>query len=233
MWLSLGSLANNKTSAVNSAKFKFLPAVSGGRVSAPSGPPPVALGSRAGTRNIAQFFLGEGFVTQPGSIECFHKVPPTPGSHPHRTSNGRWRIVMMFELLLRHVRPLTLFYEAFSFHRPHVRQRFVITKDTAVISTRRHFLISSARTLTSMLAGDSTLSLFSSATMAPLTAATTRQEDPEPSLARAAAVTGQDGNKARVSHTAPTPVKICKTRVPDNNSMDMIAATVKTPKAHS
>ena len=205
----------------------------GGRVSAPSGPPPVVPGSRAETPNIAQFFLGEGFVTQPGSIECLDKIPPTLGSHPHRTCTGRWRIVMMFELLLRHVRPLTLLYEAVSFNRPHARQRFVITKNTAVFSTRRHFLINSACTLISMLAGDSTPSLVSSATMAPRTAATTRQEDPQPALARAAAVTGQDDSKARVSHTTPPPATICKTRVPDNNSRDMMAATVKTPKAHS
>ena len=50
---------------------------------------------------------------------------------------------------------------------------------------------------------------------APRTAAATKQVDPEPALARAAA-TGQAGNTGRVSHTTPnTLVTIRKTRIPD------------------
>ena len=49
MWLALGTLANNKTPAINGAKsFRYLPAVSEGRVSAPSGPPPAVLGREQG-----------------------------------------------------------------------------------------------------------------------------------------------------------------------------------------
>ena len=62
------------------------------------------------------------------------------------------------------------------------------------------------------------------------TAAATKQEDPEPALARAAA-TGQVGNTARVSHTTPISVTIRNTRVPDFQSRGLTAATVKTPIA--
>ena len=61
-------------------------------------------------------------------------------------------------------------------------------------------------------------------------ASATKQEDPEPALARATA-TGPVGNTARVSHTTPTPVTIRKTRVPDSHSRGLTAATVKTPLA--
>ena len=44
MWLALGTLANNLTPVMNSANSVSLPAVSGGRVSAPSGLPPAAPG---------------------------------------------------------------------------------------------------------------------------------------------------------------------------------------------
>ena len=46
------------------------------------------------------------------------------------------------------------------------------------------------------------------------TTAATKQEDPEPALARAAA-TGQAGNTARASRTTPIPVTIRKTHIPD------------------
>ena len=48
MWLPLGTLANNKTPAINGSKLFSLPAVSGGRVSAPSVPPPAAPGRGQG-----------------------------------------------------------------------------------------------------------------------------------------------------------------------------------------
>ena len=89
-----------------------------------------------------------------------------------------------------------------------------------------------------MLAGASTPGLVSSGTMAPrtvagknaccATAAATKQKDPEPALAWAAA-TGQAGNTARASHTTPTPVTNRKTRVPDIHSTGLTAAMVETP----
>ena len=89
-----------------------------------------------------------------------------------------------------------------------------------------------------MLAGASTPSLVSSGTTAPRTPAgkstccattmATKQQDPEPALARAAAP-GQAGNTARVSHTTPTPVTIRRTRVPDIHSRGLTAATAKAP----
>ena len=48
MCLALGSLASNKTPAINGAKLILLPAMSGGRVSAPSGPTSAALGRGQG-----------------------------------------------------------------------------------------------------------------------------------------------------------------------------------------
>ena len=168
----------------------------------------------------------------------FHKIPPTPGSHPRRTGTGRLRIVMKFALLVIHLRPMTLLYGTVSSHRPHARQPFVITKVSDLNATTRHILLHSARTPLLMLAGASTPSLVSSGTTAPrpaagknaccATAAATKQENPEPALARAAA-TGQAPNTARVSHT--TSVTIRKTRVPDIHSRGLTAATVKAPIA--
>ena len=62
------------------------------------------------------------------------------------------------------------------------------------------------------------------------TAAATKQEDPEPALARAA-TTGQAGNTDRVSHTNPTPATMRKTLVPEIHSRSLTAPTVKTPIA--
>ena len=103
---------------------------------------------------------------------------------------------------------------------------------------RRRILKNNARTLSLMLEGAPTPSLVSSATTATRTAAgrnaccgtaaATKQEGPEPALARAAA-TGQAGDKARVSHT-PT-VTIHKTRIPNTPSRGLTAATVRTPIA--
>ena len=57
MWVALGTLANNKKPASNGAEFVSLSAVSGERVSAPSGPPPVALGRGQG-RATSRLLLG-------------------------------------------------------------------------------------------------------------------------------------------------------------------------------
>ena len=110
----------------------------------------------------------------------------------------------------------------------------------ALIASRRHILVNSARTLLLMPTGASTPSLVSSETTAPrtaagknaccATAAATKQGDPEPALARAAA-TGQAGNTTRVSHTTPNLATICKTFVPDIHSRSLTAAKVKTPIA--
>ena len=60
MWLALGTLANDKTPAINGAKLFSLPAVSGGRVSAPSGPPPAAPGRGQGRATSQTSTLATG-----------------------------------------------------------------------------------------------------------------------------------------------------------------------------
>ena len=118
---------------------------------------------------------------------------------------------MKFALVLIHFQPIT-YHGVASSPRPHARQPFSITKDTALIATRRHILYNSARTILLMLVGASTPSLVSSGTTAPrtaagmsaccATAAATKQVDPAPALARITA-TGHAGKTVRVSHTTP------------------------------
>ena len=131
----------------------------------------------------------------------FHKIAPTPGSHPSRTRTGRLRTVMKFALLLIHFQPITLLYGAALSHRPHARQSFVITKGTALIATRRNVLLNSAHTLLFMLAGAPTPSLVSSGTTAPRV----------PSLARAhAALPPRQQNKRtrnQLPQGPPPPVR--------------------------
>ena len=52
MWFSLGTLANNKTPDIHGTKLFLLPVVSGGRVSAPSGPPHAAPGRGQGRAKL-------------------------------------------------------------------------------------------------------------------------------------------------------------------------------------
>ena len=96
-WIVLDALANNRTPAINSAKFFSLPAVSGGRVSASSGPTPAALGRGQGRATSQTSAWATGSQRNPVVMNV-HKIPPIPGSHPRRTRTGRLRTVMKFEL---------------------------------------------------------------------------------------------------------------------------------------
>ena len=142
---------------------------------------------------------------------------------------------MKSALLVVPFRPMALLYGAASSRRPHARQPFVISKDTALIfhetsySFKKcsHPFINASGCINPELGqlGDNGAAYRRwQERMLPYRRGN-KQEGPEPALARAAA-TGQAGNTARVSHT--TPVTIHKTRVPDTRSRGLTVATVTT-----
>ena len=89
--LGTRTLANNKTPAIKWPKNSFTTCgTGGGRVSAPSGPYPAALGRGQGRATPQTSAWATGSQRNP----AVNKIPPTSGSHPRRTRTGRLQIVM-------------------------------------------------------------------------------------------------------------------------------------------
>ena len=71
IWLALGTLANNKTPAIFGENNIVTTCGIGGTCFRSVGSPACCPRPRAGTRDIADFCLGDGFAMQPGRNECF------------------------------------------------------------------------------------------------------------------------------------------------------------------
>ena len=234
MWLPLGTLENINTLNINGAKLFAVPAVSEGRVSAPSGPPPAAPGRRQGRATLQTSAWATGSPRNP----VIMNISRDPTDSWVSSSYSLWP--------LAHCHEVCTVIDTFSTDDPTLWSSLLSPTARAAAFCDNQGHCHNCHEMTQyfwhvflMLASASTPSAISAGTAAPRTAAgkdaccaaaATEQEDPEPALARAAA-TVQAGNTVEVGHTTPTPVTIRKTRVHDFHGRGRATATVKTPIA--
>ena len=107
MWLALGTLSNNKTPTINGERILSLPAVSGDRVSALSGPSPAALGRGQGRATPQVSAWATSSQRSPAVMKFLHD---SSDSWVSSTSYSHWplHIVMKSALLAVPFRLMTL-----------------------------------------------------------------------------------------------------------------------------